>query len=90
MEYLVLAIVFYFILRTMGNLLRLLGGDEGASSQAEPMEESPSRPSGWEGPSPREETGMAQDEPTFWGEDVEEATWRDLEDGSASMQNAPR
>lgn len=90
MEYLVLAIVFYFILRTMGNLVRLLGGDEGSPSEAEPMEESTSRPKGWKGPSPREETGTARGEPTFWGEDVEDATWRDLEDGSASTRNATR
>jgi hypothetical protein len=90
MEYLVLAVIFYFILRTMGNLVRLLGGDEGSPSETEPRSESTSRPSGWKGPSPREQTGTAQDEPTFWGENVEEATWREVEDGSASTQNAPR
>jgi hypothetical protein len=90
MEYLVFAIVFYFILRTMGNLVRLLGGDEDGSSEAGPTQEASSRPEGWKGPSPREETGTARDEPTFWDEDVEDATWRDLEDGSASTQNATR
>lgn len=90
MEYLVLAIVFYFILRTVGNLVRLLGGGEGSPSEAGPTQEASSRPEGWKGPSPREETGTARDEPTFWDEDVEDATWRDLEDGSASTQNATR
>jgi hypothetical protein len=89
MEYLVLAIVFYFVLRTMGNLVRLLGGNEDAPSGVE-ASDAASRPNGWNGPSPREETGAAQNEPTFWGRDVEEATWRDLEDGSASTHNAPR
>ena len=90
MEYLVLAIVFYFILRTTSNLVRLLGGDEESPSEAGPTQEASSRPQGWKGPSPREETGTAQGEPAFWDEDVEEATWRDLEDGSASPRNATR
>ena len=90
MEYLVLAIVFYFILRTMSNLVRLLGGDKESPSEAGSTQEASSRPQGWKGPSPREETGTAQGEPTFWDEDVEDATWRDLEDGSASTQNATR
>ena len=90
MEYLVLAIVFYFILQTMSNLVRLLGGDKESPSEAGPTQEASSRPQRWKGPSPREETGTAQSEPTFWDEDVEEATWRDLEDGSASPRNATR
>jgi hypothetical protein len=88
MEYLALAVIFYFILRTMGNLVRLLGGREGSPSEDEPTEESTSRPSGWKGPSPREQTGTAREEPTFWGEDIEEARWREIEDGSTSPRNA--
>jgi len=78
MEYLFLLIILYFILRTAGNLVRLLGGEEDAGAQDRSMHDSPARRNGWEGPSPREETGSAQDEPTFWGEDIEDATWRDL------------
>jgi hypothetical protein len=78
MEYLFLAIILYFILRTAGNLVRLLGGGEDSGPQDGQMHESPARRNGWEGPSPRQETGSARDEPTFWGEDIEDATWRDL------------
>ena len=90
MEYLALAVLFYFILRTMSNLVRLMGGTENTQSQADPRGAAPARHTGWQGPSPREETGTARDEPTFWGEDIEEATWHDLENGSADAQNAAR
>lgn len=88
MEYLALAVIFYFILRTMSNLVRLMGGTEKSESQADPRGAAPARRKGWQGPSPREETGKARDEPTFWGEDIEDATWREVEDGSASPRNA--
>ena len=78
MEYLFLLIILYFILRTAGNLVRLLRGEEDAGAQDRPMHDSPARRNGWEGPSPRQETGSVRDEPTFWGEDIEDATWRDL------------
>jgi hypothetical protein len=84
MEYLALAVILYFILRTMGNLVRLLGGRDSGTSREESRGASAEAPSGtalpegWGGPSPREETGAARNEPTFWDEDVEEATWRDL------------
>lgn len=75
MEYLALAIIFYFILRTVGNLVGLLQGDKSRSAShgnRHPQHE-------WQGPSPHEHTGTAWDEPTFWGEDIEDATWRDVE-----------
>jgi hypothetical protein len=36
-------------------------------------------PDGWGGPSPRRQTEGLSDHPTFWGEDVEDATWHDLD-----------
>lgn len=87
MEYLVLGIILYFILRTFGNLVRLMGGEEGPSSQGGQVRGSSSGRTGWKGPSPRKRTGTARDEPTFWGKDVEDATWRDL-DGEANPQGS--
>jgi len=81
MEYLVLGIILYFILRTSGNLVRLMGGDD-SSAQDDRAHASSSQRRGWEGPSPRQHTGAARDEPTFWGKDIEDATWHDL-DGDA-------
>ena len=89
MEYLLLVIILYFILRTAGNLVRLLGGEEGSRPDGEQMRDPPPRRTGWEGPSPRQETGAAHDEPTFWGEDIEDATWHDL-DGGRNPRNAAR
>lgn len=89
MEYLFLAIILYFILQAVGNLVRLLRGKEGASSQGGATREQSSRRHGWEGPSPRQQTGTARGEPTFWGEDIEDATWRDLE-GGRNQRNATR
>ncbi|MFB6286230.1 MAG: hypothetical protein ABEK03_06605 [Candidatus Bipolaricaulia bacterium] len=80
MEYLFLAILLYFILRTIGNLVRLLGADP-TPSRDEQTHESTAGGTEWEGPSPRQQTGTARDEPTFWGEDIEDATWRDLDSG---------
>jgi hypothetical protein len=89
MEYLFLFIILYFILRTAGNLVRLLRGEEASGSSGTQRADSPARRSGWEGPSPRNETGTAREEPTFWGNDIEDATWRDLDDGP-DRPNAPR
>ena len=91
MEYLLLAIVLYFILRTTGNLVRLLGGrGEAAGSQKGQVRDSSPRRDGWQGPSPRQQTGSARNDPTFWGEDIEDATWRDLAGETRSPPNAPR
>jgi hypothetical protein len=89
MEYLVFGIILYFILRASGNLVRLMGGDEGTSPEQEWGHEPSPRQTEWEGPSPRQRTGAARDEPTFWGKDVEDATWRDL-DGETNPQRASR
>lgn len=86
MEYLFLAVILYFVLRTAGNLVRLLGGDA-ASSQEESSHKSAPRRNGWQGPSPRQQTGTARDEPTFWGQNIEDATWREL-DGNTNRRNA--
>ena len=89
MEYLFLAIVLYFILRTAGNLVRLLGGGSASPSRGRQERASSSQRDGWEGPSPRQETGAAREEPTFWGEDIEDATWHDLGADSKNQRNAP-
>jgi hypothetical protein len=75
MEYLIFAVILYFILQTAGNLVYILRGRAGdeASSDARSM------PDGWGGPSPRRQTEGLSDHPTFWGEDVEDATWHDLD-----------
>jgi len=74
MEYLVFAVILYFVLQTAGNLVYVLrGGGAAPSSDASagPAHE-------WEGPSPREEMEGLSDHPAFWGEDVDDATWRDV------------
>jgi hypothetical protein len=74
MEYLVFAVILYFVLQTAGNLVYILrGGGAGPSSDASTV---PSHD--WEGPSPREEMEGLSDHPTFWGEDVDDATWTDV------------
>lgn len=83
MEYLVIAVILYFILRTAGNLVDLLRGGEGRSAGQRQVQRGKSRGEHWEGPSPRNETGAARDEPTYWGKDIEDATWYDIEDTSA-------
>jgi hypothetical protein len=89
MEYLVLGIILYFILRTSGNLVRLMGGDDDPSAKGVGGRESSSRPDGWEGPSPRQHTGTARDEPTYWGKDIEDATWRDLDEDARPSGPSP-
>lgn len=82
MEYFIIALILYFLLRTGANLFRLLQGKSEASGGRRGQERrTPPRQQRWEGPSPREQTGAARDKPTFWGKDVEEATWHDLDDG---------
>jgi len=77
MEYLIAAVILYFILQTAGNLVLILRGGGNVSS----TQESPTPPAhGWKGPSPRQQMEGMTDHPTFWGEDVEEATWQDLRD----------
>lgn len=84
MEYLVVAAILYFVLRTGANLVRLLAGEEGEDGSTTQGQARPgsSRRQRWEGPSPRQQTGAARDEPTFWGEDIEDATWYDVDEGS--------
>lgn len=87
MEYLVIAVILYFILWTAGNLVRLLSGAEETSAPKGQDRPGSSPPRGWEGPSPRQHTGTARGEPTFW-EDIEEATWYDVDDGARRNRNA--
>lgn len=84
MEYLLVAVLLYFIARTAGNLVELLRGGDPASSRRGVADPASGAGHNWEGPSPRQETGQERDEPTFWGEDVEDATWYDVEDTSTA------
>lgn len=74
MEYLFFAVILYFILQTVGNLVYIMrgGGREPTSADASPPSHN------WKGPSPRRYTDGLSDDPTFWGDDVDEATWEDL------------
>jgi len=76
MEYLIFAVILYFILQTAGNLVYILRGGGRRTSQR--RAQSPDH--NWKGPSPRREMEGIPNHPTFWGEDIEEATWRDVED----------
>jgi hypothetical protein len=77
MEYLIVAVILYFILQTAGNLVYILRGGGNVSRT---QESSASPAHGWKGPSPRQQMEGMTDHPTFWGEDVEDATWQDLRD----------
>jgi len=72
MEYLVIAVILYFILQTAGNLVLLFRGDTEATRPT------PSPDHNWQGPSPREQMENGRPSPTFWGDDIEDATYRDL------------
>jgi hypothetical protein len=74
MEYLVFAVILYFILQTAGNLVFVLRG----GGETPPDAASSTRTHDWEGPSPRKQTDGVPDHPTFWGDDIDDATWRDL------------
>jgi hypothetical protein len=76
MEYLITAVILYFVLQTAGNLVYILRGGGAKPSSGE----SASPPDGWGGPSPRQHTEGITNHPTFWGEDIEDATWRDLKE----------
>lgn len=74
MEYLFIAVILYFVLQTAGNLVYIMRG-----GGRRPTSTDTSAPShNWQGPSPRQHTDGLSDHPTFWAEDVEEATWEDL------------
>jgi hypothetical protein len=75
MEYLIFAVILYFILQTAGNLVYIL---RGGANPSRSQQSSPGH--NWKGPSPRRQMEGMTDHPTFWGEDVEDATWRDLDD----------
>lgn len=76
MEYLIVAVILYFILQTAGNLVYILRGGGAASRTQEPSSSPPAH--GWEGPSPRRQMEGMTDHPLFWGKDVEDATWQDI------------
>lgn len=75
MEYLVFAVILYFILQTAGNLVYFLRGGGGAGPQSPAESEH-----NWKGPSPRAQTDGLTEHPTFWGEDVEDASWWEIEE----------
>lgn len=72
MEYLIVAVILYFILQTAGNLVYILRG----GGTANRPRSSPSHR--WRGPSPRRETEGPTDRPRFWGKDIEDATWDEI------------
>lgn len=74
MEYLITAIILYFVVQATGNLVRIVRDD---SDRADASSSRSGRPD-WSGPSPRDETGSTQRSPTFWDRDIEDATWRDV------------
>jgi hypothetical protein len=75
MEYLVIGVILYFILQTAGNLVYILrgGGGKRESSASAPTHN-------WEGPSPRNQMEGITEHPTFWGENIEDASWQDVRD----------
>lgn len=82
MEYLLFAVILYFILRTVSNLVGLLRGTEAGSPGGGRRGVASQNGHQWEGPSPRQHTGSARDEPTYWDKDIEDATWYDVDDPS--------
>ncbi len=74
MEYLIAAVLLYFILQTASNLVLILRGESGRSAS----HPSRSPQHDWEGPSPRQETTRPSGDPTFWGKDIEDARWTDV------------
>ncbi len=85
MEYLLIAVLLYFIVQVTGNLVHLLrgGGAEAAGETEATGEASTQGPSPrgneWAGPSPRAQASDRAADPRFWGDDIEEATWHDLD-----------
>ena len=89
MEYLVIAVILYFIVQVAGNLVHLLRGQGPgaaeetdasgrASSQRDPQQGHSPQGQQWAGPSPRAQATDRAADPRFWGDDIEEATWRDV------------
>lgn len=79
MEYLVIAVILYFIVQTAGNLLHLLQGDGDSASDEGPSGRQSSTSEGWGGGASSGSTRSRSD-PRYWGEDIEDATWQDLPD----------
>lgn len=87
MEYLIVAVILYFILQTAGNLVYILRGG-GRGSQTQDAASPPAH--GWKGPSPRQHMEGMTDHPTFWGNDVDDATWHDISEGAGSVNSDQR
>ena len=90
MEYLVIAVILYFIVQVGGNLVHLLRGQgPGAAGETDASGRAPSQGDSrqghssqeqqWAGPSPRAHATDRSADPRFWGDDIEEATWRDVD-----------
>jgi len=71
MEYLVAAVILYFILQTAANLVLIMRGGNPSIREEPPQHD-------WQGPSPHNHTGAERGSPRYWN-DVEEATWEDVE-----------
>ena len=77
LKYLFLVVIFYFIVKTSGNLMRALRGELDAGyrdSRFQDYTESERRQSssGWETPNPSRRS-------TYRDEDIEDAKWEDLD-----------
>lgn len=77
LKYLFFLILFYFIVRASGNLVRAVRGGLGTPPSQDHFD-----PLNTSGPSARGTTGRSAREdapPNFWGKDIEDATWEDLD-----------
>lgn len=84
MEYLIIAVILYFIVQVAGNLVHLLRGrGPGATAEEDPSDRASSHARApqsleWGGPSPRAQGTDRAADPRFWGDDIEDATWHDV------------
>ena len=80
LKYLLLVVLFYFIVRASGNLMRAVRGGLNPPPPQQRFD-----PRGASGPSngassPDRSNPRSEDEGDgFWGKDIEDATWEDLD-----------
>lgn len=79
LKYLLVAALFYFIVKTSRNLIRAVRGElDGPSYGARfghPPSDGPTRRSGWRQDTPRTRSTRPHER---WEEDIEDAKWEDL------------
>lgn len=75
MDYIIVAIIIYFILQVTANLVRIWRGRGGLLPQG-----------GLFGEREDEHKRLRDESPRFWGEDIEDAKWEDVSDDN----NEPR